>query len=123
MLEALETFQAIVASGLDKAMQPWRLFEHVHYKGKKETPQVFQNEIAFQYAPMEFSFDVKLDTKTPLKPLRFSSSIAEDKANNGRIYFIEEKVKYKQFERSRDADNHYITQGNKLHGIIQTSQF
>ena len=35
MLEALETFQAIISGGLDKAMQPWRLFEHVHYKGKK----------------------------------------------------------------------------------------
>lgn len=113
MLEALETFQAIVAGGLDKAMQPWRLFEHVHYKGKKKHRRFSKNEIAFQYAPMEFSFDVKLDTKTPLNPLRFSSSIAEDKANNGLIYFIEEKVKYKLFERSRDADNHYITQGKQ----------
>lgn len=110
MLEALETFQAIVANGLDKAMQPWRLFEHVHYKGKKTHRRFSKNEIAFQYAPMEFYFDVKLDTKNPLKLLKFSTSIAEDKSNNGRIYFIEEKIKYKEFERRRDADNHYITQ-------------
>ncbi len=110
MLEALETFQSIVSNGLDKAIQPWRLFEHIHYKGKKKNRWFSKNEIPFKYAPMEFTFNVKLNTKSPLNPLRFSTSIAEDKSNNGLIYFIEEKVKYKQFERSRDADNHYITQ-------------
>ncbi len=111
ILEALETFQAIVANGLDKAMQPWRLFEHVHYKGKKKQRWFSKNEISFKYAPMEFSFNVKLSTKrTPLVPMKFSSSIAEDVKNNGRIYFIEEKVSYKQFERRRDENNQYITQ-------------
>lgn len=110
MLEALETFQSIVSNGLDKAIQPWRLFEHIHYKGKKKNRWFLKNEIPFKYAPMEFSFNVKLNTKSSLNPLRFSTSIAEDKSINGLIYFIEEKVKYKQFERSRDADNHYITQ-------------
>src|SRR2546423_1633107 len=83
MLEALETFQSIVANGLDKAMQPWKLFEHVHYKGRKKQRWFSKNDISFKYSPMEFVFDVKLTSRrTPLVPLKFSSSIAGDKENN-----------------------------------------
>jgi predicted ATPase len=113
MLEALETFQAIVSSGLDKAMQPWRLFEHIHYKGKKKQRKFIKNKIEYQYAPMEFSFNVNLNTKSPLTPLKFSSAIAQENTSNQLIYFIEEKIKYKLFERSRDANNRYITQDRK----------
>lgn len=111
MLEALETFKGIVSSGLDKAMEPWRLFEHIHYKGKKPERTFYKNEIKTMYAPMQFSFNLKFDIKSPLIPLKFSSAIAQEKSSNGLLYFIEEKIKYKLFERSRDADNHYITQG------------
>src|SRR5713101_1659655 len=33
IIEGLETLQAIVEEGLDKAMQQWRGFEHIWHKG------------------------------------------------------------------------------------------
>src|SRR5437867_1018487 len=33
IIEGLETFQAVVEEGLDKAMQQWRGFEHIWHKG------------------------------------------------------------------------------------------
>lgn len=113
LLEALQMFNSIVTEGLDSAVRPWREFEHIYYKGKKKKRKFIKNGIELQFAPMEFAFNVKLATKSPLNPTKFSTSIGQEISSAGNIFFIEEKVSYKQFERSRDADNNYITQDRK----------
>jgi predicted ATPase len=113
LLEALQMFKSIVTEGLDAAVRPWREFEHIYYKGKKKKRKFIKDGIELQFAPMEFAFNVKLATKSPLNPTKFSTSIGQEVSSAGNIFFIEEKVNYKQFERSRDADNNYITQERK----------
>lgn len=113
LLESLQMFKSIVTEGLDAAVRPWREFEHIYYKGKKKKRKFVKDGIELQFAPMEFVFNVKLATKSPLNPTKFSTSIGQEISSAGSIFFIEEKVNYKQFERSRDADNNYITQERK----------
>ncbi|EON79270.1 hypothetical protein ADIS_0275 [Lunatimonas lonarensis] len=113
LLEALQMFKSIVTEGLDAAVRPWREFEHIYYKGKKKKRKFIKDGIELQFAPMEFAFNVKLATKSPLNPTKFSTSIGQEISSAGNIFFIEEKVSYKLFERSRDADNNYITQDRK----------
>lgn len=113
LLEALQMFNSIVTEGLDAAVRPWREFEHIYYKGKKKKRKFVKDGIELQFAPMEFVFNVKLATKSPLNPTKFSTSIGQEVSSAGNIFFIEEKVSYKQFERCRDADNNYITQERK----------
>ena len=107
MLEALETFQLILTDGLGKAMNRWRKFEHIHYKGKKQQRFFEQEEIKYKYAPMEFIFKTVLENKSS----DFSLAIGEDLA--GHIYFLEEKVKYPLFFRKRTPDHKYITYDNE----------
>lgn len=114
LLEALEMFRAIVTEGLDVAIRPWREFEHIYYKGKKNRRKFVKDGIEEQFAPMEFSFNVKLDTKNSINPTRFSMSIGQENSSAGNIYFIEEKVSTRQFERIRDADNNLISRGHKV---------
>lgn len=113
MLEALQMFKSIVTEGLDAAVRPWREFEHIYYKGKKKKRKFVKDGIELQFAPMEFLFNVKLVAKSTMNPSKFSTSIGQENTSSGNIFFIEEKVSYKLFERSRDADNNYITQDRK----------
>jgi len=113
MLEGLQMFKSIIEEGLDSAIRPWREFEHIYYKGKKKRKKIVKDGIEMQFAPMEFLFDVKLNIKSSLSPIKFSTSIGQEDSSEGNIFFIAEKVTYKQFERSRDADNNYITQDRK----------
>lgn len=119
MLEGLQMFKSIIEEGLDSAIRPWREFEHIYYKGKKKRKKIIKDGIEMQFAPMEFFFDVKLNIKSSLNPIKFSTSIGQEDTSEGNIFFIAEKVTYKQFERSRDADNNYITQDRKA--LWQTS--
>ncbi len=54
LIEGLETFHAIVEWGLDKAMQNWRGFEHVWYKGishkpnTSDIPHFYDNPMTFE---------------------------------------------------------------------------
>jgi len=113
MLESLQMFKSILEEGLDSAIRPWREFEHIYYKGQKKKRKFLRDGIELQFAPIEFIFNVNLGTKNKFKPLKFSTSIGQENTGAGNIYFIEEKVIYKEFERTRDADNNYITQGKK----------
>jgi predicted ATPase len=114
MLEGLQMFKSIIEEGLDAAIRPWREFEHIYYKGEKTKRYFLKDGIKQLFAPMEFLFDVNLETTNPLNPSKFSTSIGQENTSAGNIYFIEEKVSYKQFERSRDADNNCITEGKKV---------
>lgn len=111
LLEGLEMFKAIVTEGLDMAIRPWREFEHIYYKGKKTQQKFSKDGIEIQFAPMQFSFNVELNTKSALNPSSFSTAIGQENTSAGNIYFIKEEVIYKQFQRYRDADNLYITEG------------
>jgi predicted ATPase len=113
MLEALQMFKTIVSEGLDAAVRPWREFEHIYYKGKNKKRKFLKDGIEMQFAPMEFMFNAKLAAKSTMNPSKFSTSIGQENTSSGNIFFIEEKVSYKLFERSRDADNNYITQDRK----------
>lgn len=115
LLEALQMFKAIVSDGLDTAIRPWREFEHIYYKGKKKSKKYSKDGIEQLFSPMEFVFNVNLKTKSSLNPTKFSTSIAQEYDSAGNIFFLEETVKYKLFDRSRDADNNYITQEKKAH--------
>jgi predicted ATPase len=115
LLEALQMFKAIVSDGLDTAIRPWREFEHIYYKGKKKSKKYSKDGIEQLFAPMEFVFNVNLKTKSSLNPSKFSTSIAQAYDSTGNIFFLEETVKYKLYERRRDADNNYITQEKKAH--------
>ena len=107
MLEALETFQLILTEGLGKAMNRWRKFEHIHYKGKKKQRIFKQEGIKYKYAPMQFSFRTILEKRKS----DFSLAIGEDLASH--IYFLEETVKYPEFFRKRTPDHKYITYDNE----------
>ena len=100
MLEGLQMFKSIIEEGLDAAIRPWREFEHIYYKGEKTKRYFLKDGIKQLFAPMEFLFDVNLETTNPLNPSKFSTSIGQENTSAGNIYFIEEKVSYKQFERS-----------------------
>ncbi|HMG67959.1 MAG TPA: AAA family ATPase, partial [Chitinophagaceae bacterium] len=113
MLEGLEMFKSIIVDGLDSAIRPWKEFEHIYYKGKKNNKKFLKDEFEVRFAPMAFIFNVKIQAKSSLNPLQFSTSIGQENNSAGNIFFIEEKVKYKEFTRTRDADNNSITQGRK----------
>ena len=105
LLEALETFQVIVADGLEKSMNRWRKFEHIHYKGKKKQRKFDNAGADYLYAPMEFIFNAVIDKQKT----RFSSAIGQDQAKH--IYFLEETVKLpNNSERRRTPDDRYIMQ-------------
>ena len=116
MLEGLQMFKSIIEEGLDSAIRPWREFEHIYYKGEKTKRYFLKDGIKQLFAPMEFLFDVKLDTKSPMNPLKFSTSIGQENTSAGNVYFINEKVSYPHYERYRDAENNCVTQGTITFG-------
>lgn len=105
MLEALQMFKSIITEGLDAAVRPWREFEHIYYKGKKKKRQFVKDGIKLEFAPMEFAFSLGTYKEYAVSNSRFSTSIGQELNSSGRLYFIEEKYKDKQFEVIRDANN------------------
>ena len=103
-LEALETFQVIVTDGLEKSMNRWRKFEHIHYKGKKKQRKFDNAGMEYAYAPMEFIFNGVIEKQKT----RFSSAIGQDLAEH--IYFLEETVNLPNcLEKKRTPDHRVIT--------------
>ena len=54
LIEGLETFQTIVAEGLDEAMQQWRGFEHIWNKAGEHKLRQKAEERPYQTNPMRF---------------------------------------------------------------------
>ena len=54
LIEGLETFQSIVADGLDEAMQRWSGFEHIWNKAGGHKSQQKADERSYQTNPMRF---------------------------------------------------------------------
>ena len=83
LIEALETYQAIVTDGLDSAMQRWLGIEHARHKGveAKERAGQVVNPIAF-----DLSIGV-----SPRKSTRIKMQVNNDAASN-RMYVEFENV-------------------------------
>jgi len=109
LLEALEFFKSLITDDIDTAIRPWREFEHIYYKGKKKKNEFFKNGLKYEIAPMQFSFNTVIDKSN----IKFSSSIFKDKHNNDLLFFLNETINHPSFNRSRDADNNYITKERK----------
>jgi len=55
LIEALETYQTIVTSGLDVAMVPWRGFEYIQNQAVSHKLQNANGSRAYQTNPIEFN--------------------------------------------------------------------
>ena len=88
IVEAMETFQSIVFSGLDEAMIPWHGFEHIWNKAKEH--RAIKGQVS---NPMTFAFrGMSGDDK-----VRFHLEIAADSTLN-KIYFQDYKAAYNSSE-------------------------
>ena len=83
LIEALETYQAIVRDGLDAAMQRWLGIEHVRHKAQeaKERMGKLVNPVSFELALGE----------SPRKVRRLSMTVNNDPAAN-RMLIASERV-------------------------------
>ena len=82
LIEALETYQAIVRDGLDLAMQRWLGIEHVRHKGQEAKERMRQavNPIAWELALGD----------SPRKVRRLSMTVNNDPAAN-RMFIASER--------------------------------
>lgn len=85
LIEALETYQAIVLAGLDVAMQRWLGIEHARHKGQevKERAGQLVNPVRFEFALGE----------KPRKVRRVEMAINNDPAAN-RMFIAEERISF-----------------------------
>lgn len=83
LIEALETYQAIVRDGLDIAMQRWLGIEHVRHKAQEAKERMGQlvNPISFELALGE----------SPRKVRRLTMTVNNDPAAN-RMFIASERV-------------------------------
>lgn len=83
LIEALETYQAIVRDGLDVAMQRWLGIEHARHKGQEAKERLGQpvNPITFELAL----------GASPRKVARVSLGVNNDPAAN-RMFIVDEQV-------------------------------
>ena len=83
LIEALETYQAIVRDGLDLAMQRWLGIEHVRHKAQEAKERMGQlvNPISFELALGE----------SPRKVRRLTMTVNNDPAAN-RMFIASERV-------------------------------
>jgi predicted ATPase len=83
LIEALETYQAIVREGLDLAMQRWLGIEHVRHKGQEAKERMGQvvNPISWELALGD----------SPRKVRRLSMTVNNDPAAN-RMFIASERL-------------------------------
>jgi predicted ATPase len=84
IVEAMETFQAIVISGLDEAMVSWYGFEYVWNKAKEH--KALKDKVS---NPMTFTFHGKAEDEK----LKFHLEVVSDSTFN-KIYFQDYKAAY-----------------------------
>ena len=83
LIEALETYQAIVRDGLDLAMQRWLGIEHVRHKGQEAKQRM--GEVV---SPI--SWEMALGT-SPRKVQRLAMTVNNDPAAN-RMFIASERI-------------------------------
>ncbi|MGB4333771.1 MAG: AAA family ATPase [Chromatiaceae bacterium] len=85
LIEALETYQAIVRDGLDLAMQRWLGIEHARHKGQETKERLGQ--------PVNpISFELRLGL-SPRRVSRLSMSVSNDPAFN-HIFISDERLTF-----------------------------
>jgi len=92
LIEALETYQAIVSDGLDLAMQRWLGIEHARHKGQEAKERLGE-------AVNPISFDLTLGP-SPRKVWRLSLAVNNDPAAN-QMFIADEQVTFP--DRSTDG--------------------
>jgi len=83
IVEGLETFQAIVEQGLDKAMQQWRGFEHVWHQGVRHHLQEAKVERPCHENPVTF------DLRGQIKDGAFTAVMQINMGPGGNEIFIQ----------------------------------
>lgn len=85
LIEALETYQAIVRDGLDAAMQRWFGIEHARHKGQEAKERLGEpvNPIAFELAL----------GPSPRKVSRVTLAVNNDPAAN-QMFIVDERVTF-----------------------------
>jgi predicted ATPase len=97
--EALETLQAIVEQGLDRAMQPWRGFEHIWYKGVSHRLNQPGRGRSHHSNPMSFDLAGRIRTGSFSASLRINAGPAANE-----LFIEEERVAIRnRLDMQRDA--------------------
>ncbi len=123
LLEALLTFKEMTTENLDKALDRWKGFENIQYKGVSRSKVIhkkFLSDAAVEIFNQPISFKIKSTSKKEKKGTR-KNYIAEaslTKLSNGeKIIFLEESFTYKaerDFVYNRDCDGQlYYSDKNK----------
>lgn len=85
LIEALETYQAIVRDGLDAAMQRWLGIEHARHKGQEA-----KERLGEQVNPIEFELALGV---SPRKVSRVGITVNNDRAAN-QMFIVDERVTF-----------------------------
>lgn len=85
LIEALETYQAIVRDGLDVAMQRWFGIEHARHKGQEAKERLGESV-------NPISFELALGT-SPRKVSRVSLAVNNDPAAN-QMFIVDERITF-----------------------------
>lgn len=115
IVEAMETFQAIVLSGLDEAMIPWYGFEYIWNKAKEH--KTIKDKVS---NPIAFTFRGTAEDEK----LKFHLEVVADSTFN-RIYFQDYKAAYHSSELT--PMHKFISKGEitdpKLKSFVSDWQF
>ncbi len=115
IIEAMETFQSIVFSGLDEAMVPWYGFEYIWNKAKDH--KTIKDKVS---NPMTFTLHGKAEDEK----LKFHLEVVADSTFN-RIYFQDYKAAYNSGELT--PMHKFISKGEitdpKLKSFVSNWQF
>ncbi len=102
LIEGLETYQAIVENGLDKAMQHWRGFEYIWNQSVPHLPVPLNNgDRPYLSNPMEFCLNSRLSEQD----FRASMSISQSSQKTEPFFKQEELVIDKDIKYFRNDSN------------------
>ena len=101
LLEAMESYQAIVRDGVDAAMRPWKGFEHIRNFGTDEKIRRTTEGRDYVGDDMRFAVRMALDKR----PVQLQMCVASD---GNRLFIASEKHKLNQVEITRDSEG-YVT--------------
>lgn len=97
--EALETLQAILDQGLDRAMQPWRGFEHIWHQGVSHRLNQQGGVRSYHSNPMSFDLTGRIRTGSFSAALRVNAGPAANE-----LFIEEERVVIKnRLDMQRNA--------------------
>lgn len=108
--ESLETLQAIVDQGLDRAMQPWRGFEHIWHQGAPHKLRHIGKGRSSHTNPMSFS----LSGRMKLGAFRASMDINVGPGSNELFIQRERIVVQNRYKTERDNQGNVVIRYQKV---------